>query len=249
MNFLDKVLPVKQAEVKELKEKMDNNRFARLFQKSRKEIILIAEVKPKSPSVGQLITGNPLLLIEGYEKGGADAISVLTDSQFFGGGSELFANIRIKTNLPLLRKEFIIDESQLVESVALGADAVLLIVQMVSTKKLEELIHFAERIGLVPLVEVISEAELKVAIESGAKYIGVNSRDLRTMDVDKENALLVLNKIPKNIHAFLFSGIENSDQVEAAAQAGASGVLIGTSLIKSSNSAAKIKELRATTKE
>lgn len=248
MNFLDSVIPVKQNEVEQLI-KRNNNRFAELFQKKNHDTVFIAEIKPKSPSAGQLISGDPLLLINEYEKGGASAISILTDSTFFGGDAKLFAEIRKRTSLPLLRKEFIIDESQLVESLLLGADAVLLIVQLVSKEKLKDLITFTKKLGIIPLVEVISEQELQIAIESGAEYIGVNSRDLRTMVVNPEKALEILSKIPTSLHGLLFSGIESKDQVKKAIKTGAKGLLIGTSLIRSTNPADKLKSLRAAVKE
>jgi indole-3-glycerol phosphate synthase len=249
MNFLDTVIPVKQVEVKKLIKKYDNNCFVQLFKNRKNETIFIAEIKPKSPSAGQLINSNPLLLVNAYEKGNADAISVLTDSKFFGGNSELFAKIRKETNLPLLRKDFIIDESQLVESLLLGADTVLIIVQLVTEEKLKDLITFTKKLGLVPLVEVISEEELELAIRLGAEYIGVNSRDLRTMKVDPQKALEVLRKIPVNLHSFLFSGIETPDQVKEAVKSGAQGLLIGTSLIRSTNPSAKLKTLKTAAKE
>jgi indole-3-glycerol phosphate synthase len=248
MNFLDKIIPVKQKEVEQLKKRLNQNRFANLFQKPEGEkprTIFIAEIKPRSPSAGHLIDGDPLALVAAYEQGGADAISVLTDQEFFGGSTDLFRQIRNITDVPLLRKEFIIDEAQIAESFLLGADAVLLIVQIVPPGKLRQLIDFAVTLGLVPLVEVISEAEVEIAVSSGAQYIGINSRNLQTMEVDQKKALELFSKLPASVHSFLFSGIENAQQVHEAIQAGAKGLLIGTSLIKSNDPAKKLRELRA----
>lgn len=249
MNFLDKVLPIKQREVELLRKNLNENRFARLFEKSKVKPVYIAEIKPQSPSAGQLIHGDPLDLVSRYEQGGADAISVLTDKEFFGGSTELFVQIRKTTSLPLLRKEFVIDESQVLESLQLRADAILLIAQLLSPEKLKELIQLAELFRIVPLVEIISEDELTIAIQSGAQFIGVNSRNLQTMEVDQDKALAVLSKIPQSVHTLLFSGIENEDQVKVALQAGADGFLIGTSLLRAAEPDQKLLKLRKAAEE
>ncbi len=248
MNFLARILPVKQREVKRLHRKLALNRFAQLCKDSHHKPILIAEIKPRSPSTGKLLVTDPLQILSAYEKGEADAISVLTDQTFFGGNRELFTKVRNSTKLPLLRKEFIIDESQVLESYTLEADAVLLIVQLVSPKKLEKLIHFSESLGLVPLVEIITERELLIAIHAGAKYIGVNARNLRTMKIDQKKALKLLGKIPPTIQKFLFSGIENVQQIRQGLQAGANGFLIGTSLLQADHPDEKLCEFNSAMK-
>lgn len=249
MNFLDKVLPIKHKEVELLRRNLNENRFACLFKNSKTKPVFIAEIKPQSPSVGQLIHGDPLDLVSTYEQGGTDAISVLTDKEFFGGSTELFVQIRKITSLPLLRKEFIIDESQVIESLQLRADAILLIAQLLAPEKLKELIQLSELVGIVPLVEIISEEELTVAIKSGAQFIGVNSRNLQTMEVDQDKALAVLSKIPSSVHKLLFSGIENEDQVKVALHAGAEGFLIGTSLLRATKPDRKLLQLRKAAEE
>jgi indole-3-glycerol phosphate synthase len=247
MNFLDKVLPVKQREVEILRKGLSDNPFARLFENSKNKPVFITEIKPQSPSAGQLIHGDPLNLVSAYEQGGADAISVLTDKEFFGGSKELFTQVRKITNLPLLRKEFVIDESQVLESLQLRADAILLIVQLLSPKKLTELIHFSKLLGIVPLVEIISEEELAIAIQSKAQFIGVNSRNLRTMEVNQDKALMLLGMVPSSVHKLLFSGIETENQIKVALQAGTEGFLIGTSLLRATKPDQKLLQLRKAT--
>ncbi len=244
MNFLNKVLKIKHNEAEVLRRHLSENRFARLFENSKTKPVFIAEIKPQSPSGGQLIHGNPLDLVSAYERGGADAISVLTDKEFFGGSKRLFTQVRKTTDLPLLRKEFIIDESQVIESLQLRADAILLIAQLLAPEKLLELIQLSELVGIVPLVEIISEEELSVAIKSGAQFIGVNSRNLQTMEVGQDKAIAILNKVPSSAHKLLFSGIEHEDHVKVALQAGAEGFLIGTSLLQAAKPDQKLLQLR-----
>jgi len=131
----------------------------------------------------------------------------------------------------------------------LRADAILLIVQLLSPEKLKQLIHLSELVGIVPLVEIISEAELTIAINSGAQFIGVNSRNLQTMEVNQDKSLSVLSKIPSSIHKLLFSGIENEDQVKVALQAGVEGFLIGTSLLRAARPDQKLLQLRKAAEE
>lgn len=243
MDFLSKVKKYKQEEVEKLKKQQAKNPFAQLFSNPRERPVFIAEVKPRSPSEGILYHGNPVRLAQIYERAGADVISVLTDSQSFGGSLKLLHDINQNVDLPLFRKDFIFDKAQLIESMQNHADAVLLIANLLSEQKLRELIIFTHELGIAPVVEVISKQELKIAVKAGARIIGVNARNLHTLKVNYESGLEILRSMPKSITALMFSGITKRSDVEKAVEYGAQGILVGTSLIQASNVESKIKEL------
>lgn len=243
MNFLNQVVQQKQKEAAALKRQYSDNAFVKLFQKSRPPI-LIAEIKPKSPSSGVLHRGDVVELAKTYQKAGADAISVLTDKEFFGGSPALFQRVKNVVEVPLLRKDFIISREQLVESLLIGADAVLLIAGILREKQLKDLIDFSLVLGIAPAVEVFNERELQKALGAGAEIIGVNSRNLKTMTVDKTGALKVLKSIPETATRLLFSGIATRQDVIEAAKAGARGVLVGTALLQAQSPRKKLKELK-----
>lgn len=245
MDFLSKVKKYKQIEIEKLKKQQAKNPFAQLFSTFRKRPVFIAEVKLRSPSEGILYPGNPVKLAQAYERANVDAISVLTDSQSFGGSLKLLHDISQSVDLPLLRKDFIFDKVQLSESIQNHADAVLLIANLLSEQKLRGLITFAYELGISPVVEVISKQELKIAVKAGAKIIGVNSRNLHTLEVNYDSALELLKSIPKSITALMFSGITKRRDVERAIEYGAQGILVGTSLLQANNIESKIKELVA----
>lgn len=242
MNFLSKVKKYKQTEIQNLEKKQ--NRFEKLFATNRKNPVFIAEIKPKSPSEGILYDGDFVKLAKTYEEAGVDAISVLTDKPSFGGDLNLLHNISQNTTIPILRKDFILSRSQVVESLKNHADALLLIVSLLNEEKLSELINFSYELGIAPVVEVVSKSELKIAIKAGAKIIGVNARNLKTLKVNNEHALEVLKIIPKTIVPLLFSGIKTRQDIYQAVKVGAKGILVGTSLLKATNIPSKIKELR-----
>lgn len=243
MNFLKHVTSYKQLEIQKLKDKQNKNVFAELF-KSNKNLILIGEIKPKSPSNGILLKKDPVVLASEYEKYGIDAISVLTDEPSFGGNIDLLQNIREHVHVPILRKDFILDSSQLIESLQCGADAVLLIAHLLGHQKLKQLISFSYELGLLPIVEISHKKEIKKVTNSGAKVIGVNSRDLTSLKVDIENALKIIEFLPKTVMPLLFSGIQTKHDVRKAFKSGAKGILVGTSLLKASNIKAKVAELK-----
>jgi indole-3-glycerol phosphate synthase len=192
---------------------------------------VIAEVKRQSPSAG-VIRGDldPAERAALYTASGAAAISVLTDGPFFGGSiADLRAAAR-RVPVPVLRKDFILDELQILEARASGAAAVLLIVRALTRERLESLIEFSSAQGLDALVEVHSAGELDRALESGAGVIGINSRDLDTFRVDVAAAWSLLARIPAPAIAVAESGMASAQDVERAAEAGADAVLIGTAL-------------------
>jgi indole-3-glycerol phosphate synthase len=240
-DFLSKIRSVKENEVTLLKKKQDENAFAKLFESASRPVF-IAEIKPRSPSEGVLYEGDPIALARVYADAGADAVSVLTDETFFGGSMDLLQRVRRTVNVPLLRKDFIIDRAQLVESVN-RCEAVLLIVRMLDEAKIRELIATAYDLALVPVVEVASSDEMRTAVAAGAKIIGVNARDLRKpSDVNLSRAYKVLKEIPSSVAGLLFSGVQEPRDVADAVSAGAKSVLVGTSILKEGKSAEKVAQ-------
>lgn len=206
-------------------------------------VAVIAEVKRSSPSKGPI---NPGLDVgaqcKAYETGGAAAISVLTEPTRFGGDVGDLAEARHSTTLPLLRKDFIIDESQILEARGTGASAVLLIVRALDPRRLEDLFQFAGKSGLDALVEVRDAEELETALSIGATVIGVNNRNLETLEIDDAAASL-LPRIPGNCIAVAESGYKTAADVKRAAAAGADAVLIGSELSSAANPANLLREL------
>lgn len=244
MNFLNQVIKQKQKEIKFLERQYSNNAFFKLFQQKGKAPILIAEIKPKSPSGGVLYKGNLVGLAKTYQSAGADAISVLTDKKFFGGSPKLLQEVKRAVRVPVLRKDFIISEAQLTESLLLGADAVLLIARILKFSQLKNLIDLSLVLGLAPVVEIFNERDLHVALRAGARLVGVNSRDIQTLKIDESQALRIFKKIPGNVISLFFSGIKTQQDVQRAMSAGARGVLIGTTLLRAKNPSEKIKDLK-----
>ena len=207
-------------------------------------VALIAEIKRESPSRGVLcpevdVASRARLYVEA----GAAAVSVLTESRWFAGSIEDFITARRATQAPLLRKDFIVDEYDLEVSAAIGADAVLLIAARFDAVRLRELLAFAGGLGIEVLVETHSERDAAKACEAGAFIIGVNSRNLQTLQVDVHGALEVLRRLPPDRLGVLESGISSPHDVQAAIEAGAKAVLVGEVLMCSSNPAVTIRSL------
>ena len=194
----------------------------------RGRINVIAECKRRSPSRGVLAAQyDPAAIARQYENGGAVAISVLTEPTFFDGALEHLAAVRTAVNLPVLRKDFIVDEYQLFEARAAGADAVLLIVAALEQHLLVRLQQQAWNLGLAALVEVHDDQELSRAIDSGARLIGVNNRNLRTLAVDVDASYRLVARIPGNVVAVSESGLKSRDDLEKLSAAGYRAFLIG----------------------
>jgi indole-3-glycerol phosphate synthase len=195
---------------------------------------LIAEVKRRSPSQGTIRAElDPAAHAAAYAGAGASAISVLTDGPFFGGSLDDLAAVRGRVAVPLLRKDFILDELQIAEARGAGASAVLLIVRALAQARLVELAAAARDFGLDVLVETHDMRELELALSFGATIIGVNSRNLDTFEIDIDSAWGLIGGIPADRIAVAESGMETVDDVVAAAAAGADLVLIGTALSSS----------------
>lgn len=209
-----------------------------------RRVALIAELKKASPSRGVFAEAfDPLALARTYAANGAAALSVLTDQKFFQGQIETLAEVRDVVDLPLLRKDFILEEYQLWESRAFGADAALLIVAILEPSRLRDLLHAAKGLGLGALVEVHTREELDVALALGAPVIGINNRNLRTFETRLETSLALLATIPPGPVVVSESGFFTRADVERVAAAGAHAVLVGEALVKAEDVAAKVREL------
>lgn len=205
---------------------------------------LIAEAKRASPSRGVLCPDlNPVELAKTYAQGGATAISVLTEANYFEGSIDYLVAIREEVQLPLLRKDFIFDPYQVYESRAYGADALLLIVAILSQEQLEELMSLSHSLGLECLVEVHSEGEVERALFSQAKVIGINNRDLNTFTVDIYTTRRLLPLIPRERIVVSESGIRSRSDVEKLKGWGVNAVLVGETLVTASDVRAKLREL------
>lgn len=200
---------------------------------ARDEVAIIAEVKRSSPSKGELadIT-DPALLASEYEAGGASVISVLTEQRRFGGSLSDLDAVRAKVDIPILRKDFVVTPYQVWEARAHGADMVLLIVAALDQLALESLIERVHSLGMTALVEVHDESEVTRAADAGARVIGVNARNLRTLEVDRTTFSRVAPLIPTGILRVAESGIRDSHDVVEYARMGADAVLIGEALVK-----------------
>jgi indole-3-glycerol phosphate synthase len=205
---------------------------------------VIAEVKRASPSAGAIRDADPAGQARTYEDAGAAAISVLTEPRHFDGSVLDLQAARRAVGLPILRKDFLIHPSQVIESRAVGADAVLLIPAAVTDPELKALLASAADLGLAALVEVSGEEDLSRALDTDAELIGVNARDLESLEVDLDRALALLRRIPDDRFAVAESGLSTREQVERAVDAGARALLIGEALMRADDPAAKLRELR-----
>jgi indole-3-glycerol phosphate synthase len=209
-----------------------------------RRVSLIAEVKKASPSRGVLKADlDPVSQARAYARAGASAISVLTDEKYFRGSLNDLVAVRAAVALPLLRKEFILEEYQLWESRAAGADAVLLIVAALDRAMLGDLLSAAKGIGLGVLVEVHTRQELEVALTLGPPVIGVNNRDLQSLETSLEPSLRLLPLIPPGPVAVSESGISSAADVERVVAAGAHAILVGEGLVRAADVDLKVKEL------
>jgi indole-3-glycerol phosphate synthase len=207
---------------------------------------VIAEVKRRSPSKGDI---NPSIdapaLAALYEAGGASAVSVLTEPHHFGGSNADLETVRSRVSIPLLKKDFHVDAVQLLEARVLGASAALLIARAIEPSRLSDLVEQATDVGLETLVEVRSDAELDAALAAGARVVGVNCRDLETLEVDADVARRLIRRIPARLVAVWESGISRPDDVEGAAAAGADAVLVGSAISASADPREAVRRLAA----
>lgn len=212
--------------------------------KGKRTPSLIAEIKLASPT--RLFFEDEKDIVacaKEYQKAGVDAISVVTEKHFFKGDPAFVTHIKKVINTPILMKDFVIDPFQLFEAKRVGADAVLLIAKIVTKQRLAALVLQAFAIGVEPVVEIHDEKDLQKALATKAEIIAVNARDLTTFKVDVDRALLLLQKIPNTYVRLGFSGVSSSKDIMLYKQAGAKGILVGTSLLDAKNVANFIEEL------
>jgi indole-3-glycerol phosphate synthase len=207
-------------------------------------VSVVAEVKRSSPSRGELATiADPAALAADYEAGGACVISVLTEQRRFGGSLDDLAAVRRAVQVPLLRKDFVVSSYQLWEARAYGADVVLLIVAALEQSALVSLVERAHSIGLLPLVEVHADDELDRAVDAGATVIGVNARNLATLEVDRSVFARLAPRIPEGIVKIAESGVRGPHDLLQYAASGADAVLVGESLVTEKDPRAAVADL------
>lgn len=205
---------------------------------------IIAEIKQASPSKGTLSADyHPGLIARAYEEGGAAALSVLTDQKYFRGSLADLESARSAVSLPVLRKDFTIDAYHVHEAAARGADAILLIAAILTERELRDLRELAQRYRMAALVEVHEEEELKAAVGSGARIIGVNNRNLNTFEVDLTVSLRLSEKMPAGVVKVAESGIQSRADVERLLDAGYQALLVGEHLMRSADPAQALRAL------
>ncbi|WMJ71803.1 indole-3-glycerol phosphate synthase TrpC [Cytophagaceae bacterium ABcell3] len=255
MNILDKIINHKKAEVEsrrqlcpvaELEKTMYFNRTPlslKQFLKDPERTGIIAEFKKKSPSKGVI---NDKVLVQDvvnmYDEGGASAISVLTDIDYFGGSDKDLTQARVTVNCPLLRKDFIVDQYQIVEAKSLGADIILLIAAALTPQKLQELAAFTKYLGMEVLLEVHDEEELKSHINDSVDVVGVNNRNLKTFEVSIETSKRLSELIPEQFLKVSESGIDNPETIRELKKYGFNGFLIGENFMKTENPGKSFKD-------
>ncbi|MBI4314261.1 MAG: indole-3-glycerol phosphate synthase TrpC [Candidatus Omnitrophica bacterium] len=207
-------------------------------------INLIAEIKQSSPSAGIIRPeADPVQIAQIYQAAGAQALSVLTDERFFNGHLGYLAQVRAVSGLPVLRKDFIIDAYQLYESAVAGADAVLLITDLLSVEEVQIFLEIVENLGMAAVVEVHSEEDLQKALQAHAKIIGINNRDLHTFKVDKETTARIIRHIPKGHLVVAESGLKSHEDVMYVKSLGVNAVLIGEAFMSAADVREKVREV------
>ena len=211
---------------------------------SRDEMNVIAEVKRSSPSKGNLAPiSDPAALAEKYQEAGAAVVSVLTEQRRFGGSLADLDAVRSRIEIPVLRKDFMVDEYQFLEARAHGADIVLLIVAALSKSQLKDFYDLATELGMASLVEVHTRSELESAMDISPRIVGVNSRNLKTLEVSASVFEELIPAIPSSVIRVAESGISTRADVAQAQKAGATAILVGESLVKSGDPISAMREL------
>jgi indole-3-glycerol phosphate synthase len=252
MNALDPILAATRADVERRRTDTLPPRDCEvrgfLAALNRPGLSLIAEHKRRSPSAGPIRQDLTLeTVVAAYERGGAAALSVLTEGPNFGGSIADLRRARAASSLPILRKDFTVDDYQIRESFAAGADAILLIVAALEDGELAELHGLAVELGLAALVEVHDEHELGRALALGPRLIGINNRDLTTLEVDLQRTFQLRDAVPEGITVIAESGFSRRDQLGQLEAAGVDAVLIGEALMRASDIEAAVRTLTAPT--
>ena len=244
MNILDKICQLKQEEInllkkkfKPLKQKIQTRGFLKnLLIKDDHNFNLIAEIKKSSPSKGLICKKfDPIKIAIAYEKAGAKCLSVLTEKNYFGGNINFISEIKKSVNIPILRKDFIIDEWQIIESFHAGADCILLILAILNDLQLKNFYNLSNKFGMDVICEVHNEEELSRAIKLEVNCIGINNRNLKTLNIDKNTFDLLSSKIPDTTTKICESGLTCNDDLKKFTKSGADAFLIGETLMKSNN--------------
>ncbi len=256
--LLDKIVANKKREIEILKRRRPVSELKRLgaerphsvisfrkqLQSSGKRAKLICEMKKASPSEGLMRRVYlPRKIAAIYERAGGSAISVLTDQKYFKGSIHTIRHIKAVTKLPVLRKDFLVDDYQIYESAAFGADAILLIVAILSDQELARLLKLAKKLRLDALVEAHNESEVKRAVRAGANLIGINNRNLDTLSINSKHAETLMKLIPKNVTIVVESGIHTRKDIERYQKLGAHAFLVGTAFMKAPDISKKMREL------
>lgn len=260
MNFLEKIIGEKLCEIERAKEvlplkdlkklaEISNYQHRSLYNSLKRGggIKMISEIKKMSPSAGNLIGDgfDPISIAKEYENAGVSAISVLTDFKFFGGKKQHLSQVKSNVKIPVLRKDFIIDEYQIYETKYIGADAFLLIVKIIDDVQLEDYLWLAKEIGLDVLVEVYDEHDIARALKISPypKLIGINNRDLETFRVDINRSVELCEVLPDDVIKVSESGISAREDVIKVSNAGFDAILVGETLMRTKNKTSKIYEL------
>ena len=256
MNILNEILEVKKKEISDLRRKYSLSSFteSEFFEKEtssfynslkdKSVMSVIAEIKKASPSKGTIKEDfDHLAIAEAYFKNGANAVSVLTDENFFKGKIDYLKDIAIFKSLPLLRKDFIIDEYQIFEAKAFGADFILLISEILSKNQVAELTHTAYEIGLEVLLELHSEEQLNKIDFNLNKLIGINNRNLNDFSVDLNTCINISKDLPEGVMVVAESGIDNKEDVQLLKKSNIDAILVGEYLMRSENIDAALKQL------
>lgn len=255
--ILDEILKNKREEVAAERRAMDSRRlqdllldapaprpFVAALRRGDGRVGLIAEIKKASPSAGVIQPDfDPARQARGYEAGGADCLSVLTDAKYFQGGLNDLRIARAATARPCLRKDFIVDEFQIMEARAAGADAILLIVAALTPPQIVRFSDLARGLGMSVLVEVHTEAEMETALSSGAELIGINSRNLKNFEVDLASVVRVARLAPAHVTLVGESGIKTRADVDRLRAAGVRAILVGETLMRSGDVSAAIRDM------
>ena len=258
-NILQRIVDVKHAEVRALRARASELRgrasdaspprgFAAAL-RHPSEVRLLAEVKRRSPSAGEIRPGaDPVDVARAYGEGGAAALSVLTDRDFFGGELDFLVRVREAVDLPVLRKDFVVDPLQLWEARAAGADAVLLIVRILSDAQMAELLGLAAELGMDVLVEVHTAGETERALAAGSTLVGINNRDLSTFVTDLELSISLARDVSPEVTLVAESGIRTAADVDRLGAAGIDAILVGESLMRQADLAAAASALAGRSK-
>lgn len=253
MNILDKITEktktrTEKLNINDLKEKVQNlPRKDFIFKNalSGDKIKIISEIKKASPSKGLICPDfDPIKIAKEYNEAKTDCISILTEPYFFLGNNAYIKDVKKVTDIPILRKDFIIDEKQIYESKIIGADCILLICAILDEKKLKEFLNLAHKLCLSALVEAHNEDEIKTALNCNAEIIGVNNRNLKTFEVDFNNTFKLRKLVPDDIIFVSESGIKTREDIIKLEENNVNAVLIGETFMKSKNKIEEIKKLR-----